>query len=199
MSLAFIAALQELPPRERAALVLSDALDFGASEVAEILECEPAEVDDLLVRARAMVAGVLPRSASDEAAVVSRFTGAFERGDMSGMTELLARDAWLRMRPIPVECQGRKAARHFLAAVAFPGGTPSYRLVATRANGQPAFGCYLRDPAAGVDHACGLVVLTVDGGHIAAIDRFVDNSVLPRFGLPRTLPEQPPSLPSDPV
>ena len=193
MSLAFIAALQQLPPRERAAIVLSEALDFDADEVAEILECEPAEVDDLLLRARAKLTGVLPRPATDEAAVVSRFTGAFERGDMSGMTELLARDAWLRMRPIPVEYQGRKAARHFLAAVAFPGGTPSYRLVATRANGQPAFGCYLRDPAAGVDHACGLVVLTVDGGHIAAIDRFVDNSVLPRFGLPRTLPEQPPS------
>ena len=192
MSLAFIAALQQLPPRERAAIVLSEALDFDADEVAEILECEPAEVDDLLLRARAMLTGVLPRPATDEAAVVSRFTGAFERGDISGMTELLARDAWLRMRPIPVEYQGRKAARHFLAAVAFPGGTPSYRLVATRANGQPAFGCYLRDPAAGVDHACGLVVLTLDGGHIAAIDRFVDNSVLPRFGLPRTLPEQPP-------
>jgi len=192
MSLAFIAALQELPPRERAALVLSDALDFGASEVAEILECEPAEVDDLVRRARAMVTGVLPRPAADEEAVVSRFTGAFERGDMSGMTELLAQDARLRMRPIPVEYHGRKAGRHFLAVVAFPGGTPSYRLVATRANGQPAFGCYLRDPATGIDHACGLVVLTVDGGHIAAIDRFVDNSVLPRFGLPRTLPEQPP-------
>jgi RNA polymerase sigma-70 factor (ECF subfamily) len=60
--------------------------------------------------------------------------------------------------------------------------------VVTRANGQPAFGCYLRDPSAGIDRACGLVVLTVDGDHIAAIDRFVDNSTLPRFGLPRTLP-----------
>jgi len=193
MSLAFVAALQDLPPRERAALVLSDVLDFGAAEVAEILECEDdAEVEDLLLRARAAVGGVLPRPSSDEDAVVSRFTVAFERGDLPGIAALLARDAWLRMRPIPVEYQGRRAAKHFLAVVAFPGGTPSYRLIATRANGQPAFGCYLRDPAAGIDHACGLVVLTVDGRRIAAIDRFVDNSVLPRFGLPRTLPEERP-------
>ena len=95
------------------------------------------------------------------------------------------------MRPLPVAYRGRAAARHFLSAVAFPGGTPGYRLVGTRsrANGQPAFGCYLRDPAAAVDHACGLVVLTIDDdGRIAAIDRFTDNSMLPRFGLPRTLP-----------
>ncbi len=191
MSLAFITALQRLPPRERAALVLSDVLGFGAGEMAEILECEPGELDDLLLKARAGIGGVLPRPPLDEEAVLSRFTGAFERGDLSGITALLARDAWLRMRPIPVECQGRRAARHFFAAIAFPGGTPSYRLIATRANGQPAFGCYLRDPVTGIDHACGLIVLTLDGGRIAAVDRFVDNSVLPRFGLPRTLPEDP--------
>jgi Sigma-70, region 4 len=192
MSLAFIAALQRLPPQERAALVLSDVHHFTAAEVAEILACESAAVDQLLLRARAAVAGVLSRSelaVAGEDAVVARFTGAFERGDVAGITALLTRDAWLRMRPLPVECQGRRAAKHFLAVFAFPGGMPSYRLVATRANGQPAFGCYLKDPAARIDHACGLVVLTVDAGRIAAIDRFVDNSVLPRFGLPRTLPE----------
>lgn len=190
MSLAFITALQSLPPRERAALVLSDVLDFGVAEITEILECDEAELDDLLLRARAAADGVLPRTPPDEESVISRFTGAFARGDVAGITALLAPDAWLRMRPIPVEYRGRKAARHFLAVVAFPGGTPSYRLVATRANGQPAFGCYLRDPAAGIDHACGLIVLTVDGGRITAIDRFADNSVLPRFGLPRILPEE---------
>src|SRR6516162_5556267 len=146
MSLAFITALQQLPPRERAALVLSDVLDFDPADMAEILECEDAELDELL-----------PRAELDEETVLSRFTSAFDRGDVSGMTALLAKDARLRMRPIPVECHGRRAARHFLAAVAFPGGTTSYRLVATRANGQPAFGCYLRDPATGIDHACGLV------------------------------------------
>ena len=189
MSLDFIAALQRLSPQERAALVLSDVHKFSVAEVAEMLECECAVADRLLARARAAVEGVLSGQAPEEGAVVSRFTSAFERGDVTGITALLTRDAWLRMRPLPLAFQGRRAARHFLAVLAFPGGTPSYRLVATRANGQPAFGCYLRDPAAGIDRACGLVVLTVDDGYIAAIDRFVDNSLLPRFGLPRMLPE----------
>jgi RNA polymerase sigma-70 factor (ECF subfamily) len=202
MSLAFIAALQRLPPDERAALVLSDVLDFGLDEVAEILGCDPPEAARLLTSARAALSGVLPRpapppppapgadqpAASGEDAVLARFTSAFDRGDVPAITALLADDALLRMRPLPVQYRGRGAAGHFLAVVAFPGGTTRYRLVVTRANGQPAFGCYLRDTAAGVDRACGLVVLTVDGGRIRAIDRFVDNSTLPRFGLPRTLP-----------
>jgi len=187
MSLEFVSALQRLPPDERAALVLSDVMDFAPDEVMEILGCEPAELDRLLTRARAALQEVLP-TPGDEAAVLARFTGAFDRGDVPGITALLADDAWLRMRPLPVQYQGRGAAGHFLASVAFPGGTAQYRLVDTRANGQPAFGCYLRDPAAGIDRACGLVVLTLDGGRITAIDRFVDNSALARFGLPRTLP-----------
>jgi Sigma-70, region 4 len=199
MSLAFVTALQQLQPDERAALVLTDVLDFGGGEVADILGCEPATVDDLVTRARTAVAGVLPRQPSGESdaniaaepnedAVAARFAGAFDRGDLPGIVTLLTDDARLRMRPLPVEYHGRRAARHFIAAVAFPGGPTRYRLVVTRANGQPAFGCYLRDPAAGIDRACGLVVLTVAGDRIAAIDRFVDNSALPRFGLPRTLP-----------
>jgi hypothetical protein len=127
----------------------------------------------------------------DEDAILARFTVAFDHGDVPGIAALLADDAWLRMRPLPVQYRGRGAAGHFFAAVAFPGGTTQYRLVGTRANGQPAFGCYLRDPAAGIDRACGLVVLTLNGGRITAIDRFVDNSALARFGLPRTLPAAP--------
>jgi hypothetical protein len=213
LSIAFVAALQRLPPDQRAALVLSDVLDFPIAEVAEILDCDTTQAGDLLLRARSALAAVLPSPAQagpspahdeppapgragagqarDEDAVVARFTGAFERGDVAAIAALLTADAWLRMRPLPVAYRGRSAARHFLAVVAFPGGMPGYRLVATRAKGQPAFGCYLRDPAAALDHACGLVVLTIDGGSIAAIDRFVDNSLLSRFGLPRTLPSQP--------
>jgi Sigma-70, region 4 len=198
MSLAFIAVLQRLPPEERAALTLSDVHDFSVAEIAEMLGCEYDVAERLLSRARAALDGVLPEHVPDEDAVVSGFTSAFERGDVAGITALLARDAWLRMRPLPLQFQGRKAARRFLGVFAFPGGLPSYRLIATRANGQPAFGCYLRDHAAGIDRACGLIVLTVDGGRITAIDRFVDNSLLPRFGLPRTLPEDlPGSLPKD--
>jgi hypothetical protein len=191
LSIAFVAALQRLPPDQRAALVLSDVLEFPLTEVADILDCDVTEAGHLLLRARAAI-DVPARACADcgrEAEVVARFTGAFERGDIAAIAALLTQDAWLRMRPVPVAYRGRAAARHFLSAVAFPGGTPGYRLVETRANDQPAFGCYLRDPAAAVDHACGLVVLTIDGeGRIAAIDRFTDNSMLPRFGLPRTLP-----------
>jgi ketosteroid isomerase-like protein len=228
LSIAFVAALQRLPPDQRAALVLSDVLDFPIAEVAGILDCDTAEAGDLLLRARSGMAAVLPAQAApppaagplphdeplphgqppahgeppapgragadqarEEDLVVARFTGAFQRGDVAAIAALLTPDAWLRMRPLPVAYRGRRAARHFLSAVAFPGGTAAYRLVPTRANGQPAFGCYLRDQAAALDHACGLVVLTVDGGQITAIDRFADNSLLQRFGLPRTLPAEP--------
>jgi RNA polymerase sigma-70 factor (ECF subfamily) len=91
------------------------------------------------------------------------------------------------MPPLPLEYQGRELAARFLTAV---GQGRSWRLVATRANGQPAFGFYIRDPQAGVCHALGLLVLTLSGGRICAMTRF-DNSVLPRFGLPRTLPAEP--------
>ena len=161
-----MAALQRLPPDQRAALVLSDVLEFPLTEVADILDCDVTEAGHLLLRARAGI-DVPAQACADagrEAEVVACFTGAFERGDIAAIAALLAQDAWLRMRPLPIAYRGRAAARHFLSVVAFPGGTPGYRLVGTpsRANGQPAFGCYLRDPAATVDHACGLVVLTID-------------------------------------
>jgi hypothetical protein len=189
VSLVFVAALQRLPPRQRAALVLTDVLGFGAAEVAEILECGVGKTERLVTRARATIAPLTRQGPTAEDAVIARFTGAFARGDVVGIAALLTSDAWLRMRPLPVEYQGRGAARHFFESVAFPGGTPRYRLVATRANGQPAFGCYLRNPEDGRGHACGLMVLTILGDQIAAIDRFVDNSLMPRFGLPRTLPK----------
>jgi hypothetical protein len=214
LSIAYVSALQRLPPDQRAALLLTDVLEFDLAEVADILDCAIAEAGHLLRRARSAMPATAraPRPASasppgdpgapgapgdpcapcapdeGENAVVASFTGAFERGDVAAIAALLTPDAWLRMRPLPVAYRGRSAARHFLAVVAFPGGTRGYRLVAIRANGQPAFGCYLRDPAAALDHACGLLLLTVEGGRIAAIDRFTDNSLLPRFGLPRTLP-----------
>jgi hypothetical protein len=208
LSIAYVSALQRLPPDQRAALLLTDVLEFDLAEVADILDCDIAQAGHLLRRARSAMPATAraPSSASaappgdpsapcgpcapdeGEAAVVARFTGAFERGDVAAIAGLLTPDAWLRMRPLPVAYRGRSAARHFLAVVAFPGGTTGYRLVGIRANGQPAFGCYLRDPAATVDHACGLLLLTVEAGRIAAIDRFTDNSLLPRFGLPRTLP-----------
>jgi RNA polymerase sigma-70 factor (ECF subfamily) len=106
---------------------------------------------------------------------------------VDGIVALLMDDAWLTMPPLPFEFQGHdRARRFFTAVVAFQGPRP--RLVATRANGQPAFGLYVRDPRTRIFHAIGVLVLTLAGSKISAITQF-DNSVLPSFGLPRTLPE----------
>ena len=106
---------------------------------------------------------------------------------MDDLVVLLTDDVLLTMPPIPLEYQGRELVARFLTAVVFQQGT-TFRLVATRANGQPAFGMYLRDPRAKVAHANGVMVFTLAGGQICAMTRF-DLSVLPRFGLPRTLPD----------
>jgi RNA polymerase sigma-70 factor (TIGR02960 family) len=197
VSLAFVAALQHLPPRQRATLVLRDVLGFRAAQTAEILDCSVDAATNALRRARAAIARELPSGSREHAPLpgsrgeqrlVERFADAFERGDIDGIVALLTSDAWLTMPPLPLEYQGRAAAKAFLAAVSFRGGTRQYRLIATRANGQPAFGCYLRDPQSPIAHAHGLIVLTLAGEEICAVTRFIDNSVLPGFGLPRTLP-----------
>jgi RNA polymerase sigma-70 factor (TIGR02960 family) len=197
ISLAFVAALQLLPPAQRATLILRDVLGFHASEVAQILDSSEQSVTSALKRARANLARQLPASGKPkpppppdsavERRLVSQLTRAFEASDVDGIVALLTEDAWLRMPPVPLEYQGRELARRFFAAVAFRQGR-RYRLVATRANGQPAFGIYVRDLRARIAHANGLLVLTLADDQVSAIDRF-DNSVLPRFGLPRTLPD----------
>ncbi len=117
---------------------------------------------------------------------MARLTQAFEAGDVDGIVALLTEDAWLRMPPVPLEYQGRELATRFLT-LAFR-NRRRYRLVATtRANGQPAFGLYVYDRHAPVLHANGLIVLTLAGDRISTMTRF-DASVLPRFGLPRSLP-----------
>jgi RNA polymerase sigma-70 factor (TIGR02960 family) len=192
IGLAFIAALQRLPPHQRAALVLRDVLGFRAAEVAEMLEVSEASVTSALHRARTALEpgpveqAPLPGSAT-ERALVARFTDAFERGDVHGVIELLTADAWLTMPPEPLEYQGPAAIAGFLSTVPAGGRLDRFRLVPTRANGQPAFGCYLRDATAPVAHAYGLMVLTLHGDRIAAITGFPDTSVFPHFGLPRTL------------
>jgi hypothetical protein len=121
---------------------------------------------------------------------------AYESDDLNGLIALLSEDVWLRMPPVPLEYQGRELARQFFAIGAFGKGRSyrlvstridSYRLVPTRANAQPAFGVYVRDPNAEVFHANGLLVLTLAGRQIREMTRF-DNGVLPWFGLPRSLP-----------
>jgi RNA polymerase sigma-70 factor (TIGR02960 family) len=194
ISLAFIVALQLLPPRQRAVLVLRDVLGFHAAEAASILDTTPASVTSALKRARATLqrhqrsagaAAPPPRHSAAEQEVVSRLATAFESGDVDGIIGLLTEDVWLSMPPIPLEYQGRELAAQFFAAVAFRDGR-RYRLVAARANNQPAFGVYLRERQTEIAHANGLLVLTLVDSQITTITRF-DNSVFHRFGLPLTL------------
>ena len=196
ISLAFITALQLLPPRQRAALILRDVLGFHAAEAAHILATSEESVTSALKRARATMERQQsrpgerepppPPGSAAEQELVARLTGAFEAADVDGIVALLTDDAWLTMPPLPLEYQGRELAAQFFAATAFrPGWTG--RLIATRANGQPAFGFYVRDPKAGVSHTVGLLVITLSGPRICAMTRF-DGDTLPRFGLPRALP-----------
>jgi RNA polymerase sigma-70 factor (ECF subfamily) len=116
---------------------------------------------------------------------VDELTRAFESADVDGIVALLAEDVWLTMPPWPLEYQGRALAAAFLRATAFrPGWTA--RLLPTRANGQPAFGFYVRDPDTGGYYTVGLMVLTLSGTQISALTRF-DPGTLPWFGLPVTL------------
>jgi RNA polymerase sigma-70 factor (ECF subfamily) len=194
MSLAFVTALQLLPPRQRAALILRDVLDFPASEVAGILDTTEQSVTSALKRARATVSKELPSpdappppppNSAAEQELVARLVEAFDTADVAGFVALMTEDAWLRMPPVPLEYQGRELIGEFFETVAFRQGR-RYRLVPTRANGQPAFAAYLRDPTSQVLRAFGLMVVTLAGSQISAITRF-DNTALPAFGLPRTL------------
>jgi RNA polymerase sigma-70 factor (TIGR02960 family) len=196
ISLAFITALQLLPPRQRAAVILRDVLGFHASEAARVLDTTEESVTSALKRARAALErhqqssgprepAPVPGSAA-ERRLVERLTRAFETADVAGIVAMLTEDAWLTMPPLPLEYQGRELAARFLTATAFrPGWTA--RLMPTRANGQPAFGFYARDPHTGGYYTVGLMVLTLSGAQISAMTRF-DASTLPRFGLPATLP-----------
>ena len=194
-SLAFITALQLLPPRQRAVLILRDVLGFRAREAAGILDTSVGSVTSTLNRARAALQRHLPPSAgrepppppgsAAEQAVVAQLTLAFETGNVDQLVALLTDDVWVTVPLVPLEYRGREPAARFFAAVSFRQGR-TYRLIPTRANGQPAFGAYARDPQAKVAHADGLLAVTLSGGRICAMARF-GNSVLPRFGLPRTL------------
>jgi RNA polymerase sigma-70 factor (TIGR02960 family) len=193
VSLAFVTALQLLPPRQLAVLVLRDVLGFHASEVAGMLECSVESVTSALRRARANLRGHRPPAdheppplagSAAEEAVVARFVRAYQAADLDAVVALLTDDVFMSMPPLPLEYQGRDAVAGFCAAIF--GAGRRFDLVPTRANGQPAFGAYLRTPG-GVRHGTGLITLTLTGERISALNRF-ENAVLPFFGLPRTLP-----------
>src|SRR5215471_4900860 len=196
VSLAFVTALQLLPPRQRAVLVLRDVLGFRAREVAEMLDATEESVKSALKRARGTLRSQLagrgtgepapPPNSAAEREIVARLARAYEAGDVDGIVELLTDDVWLTMPPTPLEYHGRALAASFLQIVSLrPGRT--FRLVPTRANGQPAFGFYVHGPHGAAGRATGLLVLTLAGGRVSALTHF-GNAVLPRFGLPRLLP-----------
>jgi RNA polymerase sigma-70 factor (ECF subfamily) len=197
VGLAFVAGLQRLPPRQRAVLVLRDVLALRAAEVAAMLGVTEVSVNRTLQRARQALDRATPPErdvaplpgSREERELVGRFTAAFEAGDVAAVVALLTDDALLTMPPAPLEYEGPLAIGRFLASVPAGGALDRFRLVPTRANGQPAFGCYLRDPHVPVGHAYGLMVLTLRGDRVAAITGFPDTSVFRSFGLPRTLRE----------
>ena len=196
-ALAFVSGLQYLPPQQRAVLVLRDVLGFHAAEVATILDTSPAAVNSLLRRARTALEGRLPAGrdraplphSTREREVIGHFANAIEDGDVDAVVALLTDDAWLTMPPYPYQYQGAAAIGNFLRVRGARHETP-LRLVATRANGQPAFGCYLPCPQTDIARAYGLMVLTLAGTDIAQLTFFPDSSVFPHFGLPRSVPKQ---------
>jgi RNA polymerase sigma-70 factor (ECF subfamily) len=192
--LAVMTALQELPARQRAVLILRDVVQFSAAEVAELLETTPAAVNSSLQRARARLAEISP---TDENAVepddaerrdlLDRYCAAFENADMAALTELLQADVKLEMPPLPMWFTGRDTVMRFLAVRAFT-KAGDIVMVPTAANAQPAVAEYRRS-ADGVLRAHSIHVLTAGGkpgtAGIAAITVFLDPALFDVFGLPQ--------------
>jgi RNA polymerase sigma-70 factor (ECF subfamily) len=195
ISLAFVTALQTLPPRQVAVLVLRDVLGFHADEVAAMLDASVESVNSALKRARAGLdsretAGDRepppePRSPAEDA-IVARFTRAWESADLDSLVALLTDDVFVSMPPMPFEYEGRDLVARFCASI-FSAGR-RFDLVPTRANGLPAFGAYLR-ARSGISHGAGLYVVALSGDLICAMTRF-ENTVFRSFGLPRSLPSR---------
>jgi RNA polymerase sigma-70 factor (TIGR02960 family) len=195
ISLAFVTALQVLPPRQVAVLILRDVLGFHASEVAGMLEVTVDSVNSALKRACASLqrrhpaTGHPPPPAAGSPvkdAIVAKFARAWESANLDTLVALLTDDVFIAMPPMPVGYEGRDVVTRFCAGL-FAAGR-RFDLVPARANGQPAFGAYLRAPA-GIRPATAFYVLTLAGDQICAMTRF-EASVLPWFGLPRSLPGQ---------
>ncbi len=191
--LAFIAALQYLPARQRAVLILRDVLGWHAAEVADLLGTTTTATNSALQRARAQLQQVAPsedeiREPSDpgDLAMLNRYAAAFENADMAALTELLRDDAVLEMPPLPAWFAGREHIALFLRAhlLRQPG---EFAMVPTAANGQPAVGAYRRGPD-GLFRANAIEVLTLKASRIARITVFLDPTLFPKFALPPTLP-----------
>ena len=197
VQLAFVAAVQLLPPRQRAVLLLRDVLGFAAAEVAELIDASTASVNSALQRARATLEQRraegrldLTRTAPPddvELSLVRRYIEAWQSVDIDGLVALLREDAVMTMPPEPLLFRGRQAIGHFFATVPAGGALDEIRLLPTRANRQSALAAFVLDREAGLHRAYGLMVLSLDGDAIAEITGFVDPSLFPLFGLPGEL------------
>jgi len=192
ISLAFVTAVQLLPPNQRAVLLLRDVLGYRASETAKLLGLTEDAVTGALKRARATMDATRtsdpPPPAPDspeERGLLDRFVAAFTDLDVDALIALMTDGAWVRMPPLPFEYRGTQAAHRFFTALnAHRRGIA--RMVPVRANGQPAWGEYRRDPTTGVLHVTGIEVVGLAGDRISEIIRF-EAALAPYFGLPRTL------------
>lgn len=196
--LALVAALQHLPARQRAALLLADVAGFSATEVGEALDLTVPAVNSALQRARATLAArgedLAPAPRRDEdvqRVLLERYVSAFERYDAAALAALCREDVEFNMPPYALWLRGPDAVRAWLVGRGC--GCQGSRLVATRANGGPAFGQYRPAPDGEGHRAWGLVTLELDGPRIRRWTTFLDATALfPRFGLPLTLPPRGP-------
>jgi RNA polymerase sigma-70 factor (ECF subfamily) len=193
MRLALIAALQYLPARQRAVLILRDVVRWRAAEVAELLGVSTAAVNSMLQRARAQLDQVAPaedevREPTDpgQRALLDRYVAAFENADVAALVGLLADDAVMEMPPYLTWFGGRAAIGRFFELVVFRRAS-AIQLLPTRANGQPAFATY-RQGRDGIARPHSIQVLAFSGSRLTRIVSFHDPVLVPTFGLPPTLP-----------
>jgi RNA polymerase sigma-70 factor (ECF subfamily) len=192
ISLAFVTAVQLLPPNQRAVLLLRDVLGYRASETSDLLGLTEDAVTSALKRARATMDAARPTDQSppapgspQERAILDRFVAAFTEHDIDALVALMTDDAWVRMPPLPFEYRGAEAVHRFFTAI-YPHWRKIDHLVPVRANGQPAWGEYRRDATTGILHVAGLYVVGLAGDRICELTRF-ETALAPYFGLPRTL------------
>jgi len=190
VELAFIAALQRLSPRQTATVILADVLGFSTIEVAGMLDSSPTAVKGALQRARAALARSATchepfggRGSAAEDNLARRFAAAFTAGDIGSVVALLTDDAWLVMPPAPHEYIGREAIASFLRTSTDWRVQRRLRLLPTRANGQPAFGCYLSGLDEPTAYPTGVLVLTMSRDRITKITRFLGSDLPRQFGL----------------
>jgi RNA polymerase sigma-70 factor (ECF subfamily) len=193
IELAFLVAIQHLPPRQRAVLILRDVLGWSARETATMVDTTVIAANSALQRARETLREHLPERRTDwarsdapdaaERSLLERYMAAWDRTDVDGLAALLAEDARVAMPPTPAWYQGREAIRAFLASNPLAPGAPQHILVPTRANRQPAFALFIRDADAASPRPIGISVLRLAEGLIAEIDVFLQPELVERFAI----------------